>query len=321
MAAFTSASMIGTAPFASYYLLRSEVDSSEQIMEEYSWVAAIEFADSAGADVVTSSLGYTQFDDASQSHTIADLNGRTSVASRSATMAARRGMIVCVAAGNEGSNSWRKITIPSDADSILCVGAVDAQGNYASFSSQGYSADGRVKPDVMSQGLNSTVVSSGNGAVITSSGTSFATPILAGLAACLRQGNPTKTNMQIIAAIKQSATQFTSPDSLMGYGIPDFCQADLILKGNASTQIFVYPTVFGNQSSLYIVGSQDYKLTLGLYDIQGRLLMSEPATILADNGYKQVIQIPSTDVLPSGMYIIKISSDKGETWIRKLIKS
>ncbi len=321
MAAFKSGSMIGTAPYAKFYLLRSEVDSSEKIMEEYSWVSAIEYADSAGADVATSSLGYTTFpNDPTMDHTWADLNGRNSVASLSATMAARRGMIVCVAAGNEGGSTWQKISIPSDADSILAVGAVDNTGIYASFSSTGYSADGRVKPDVMAQGAGSTIISANSGNVVSGSGTSFATPILAGMVACLWQGNPTKTNMQIIAAIKQSASRYLTPDSMMGYGIPDFCLADHILKGNVGTQVYVYPTFFENQSSIYIVGSNNVNLTLELYDISGRLLVSMPAKILKDNGYKQAIEIPDSNTLPSGMYLIKITSDNGQRWVTKLIK-
>jgi serine protease AprX len=320
MSAFTPGSMIGTAPYAKYYLLRSEVDSSEQIMEEYSWVSAIEYADSAGADVATSSLGYTAFNDATQSHTWADLNGRNSVASLSATMAARRGLIVCVAAGNEGSNAWQKISIPSDADSILTVGAVNSGGAYASFSSVGYSADGRVKPDVMAWGQNSTVVSSNSGNVITSSGTSFATPILAGMVACLWQGNPTKTNMQVITAIKQSATQYLAPDSLMGYGIPDFCLADNILKGNVGTQVYVSPTFGADQSSVIITGSNSLNLTIEMYDVSGRLLASIPAKVLKDNGYKQAIEIPNSANLPTGMYLVKITSDDGRRWVTKLIK-
>ncbi len=318
MAAFKSGSFIGTAPYAKYYLLRSEVDSSEQIMEEYSWVAAIEFADSAGADVATSSLGYTLFDDGTQDHTWATLDGKTSVASWSATLAARRGMIVCVAAGNEGNKSWRKITIPSDADSILCVGAVDASGIYAGFSSQGYSADGRVKPDVMSEGLNSTIISSGGGNVITSSGTSFATPILAGMVACLWQGNPTKTNMQVMQAIKQSATQYATPDSLMGHGIPDFCLADQILKGTVG--IYTNPSLQYDASGFYVLGIENCNLTLEMYDMQGNLLVSKH-TKITNYGARTTIEIPSYNTMAAGMYIVKITSDKGNKWTRKLVKS
>lgn len=317
MSAFSSGNFIGTAPYAKYYLLRSEVDSSEQIMEEYSWVSALEFADSAGADVATSSLGYTVFDDATQNHTWASLDGRTSVASMAATLAARRGMIVCVAAGNEGSNTWRKITVPSDADSILCVGAVDVSGTYASFSSQGYSADGRVKPDVMSQGLQSTVVSSSSGNVIQSSGTSFATPILAGMVACLWQGNPTKTNMEVMRAIKQSATQFAAPDSLMGYGIPDFCVADQILK--SSNGIAEHPNLYYDGNGFYILGAVDGKVKAEIYDAQGRLLQEDNCTV-SFNGNRSDIVIPSYKMLPLGMYVIKLSSSN-DSWTRKMVKN
>jgi subtilisin family serine protease len=318
MAAFSNNNFVGTAPYAKYYLLRSEVDSSEQIMEEYSWVSALEFADSAGADVATSSLGYTTFDDATQSHTWADLTGRVSVASNAATLAACRGMIVCVAAGNEGVQSWRKITVPSDADSILCVGAVDEFGSYAPFSSQGYSADGRVKPDVMSQGANSTVVSSNTGNVVTSSGTSFATPILAGLVACLWQGNPTKTNMEVMQAIKKSSTQFASPDSLMGYGIPDFCVADQILKGNNGIASYQQALYFDG-SGFYLPGKVDGKIVTEIYDSQGRLLLEENCNV-THSANRSTIDIPSYRSLPLGIYIIRLTNG-ANSWTRKMAKN
>lgn len=321
MAAFQSGTFVGTAPYAKYYLLRSEVDSSEKIMEEYSWVSAIEYADSAGADVATSSLGYATFpNDPSMDHTWADLTGRVSVASTSATMAARRGMIVCVAAGNAGQDPWQKISIPSDADSIITVGAVDNAGVKAGFSSVGNSADGRIKPDVMAWGKNSTVVSSNSGNVITSSGTSFATPILAGMVACLWQGNPTKKNMEVIAAIKQSSSQFATPDSLMGYGIPDFCVADQILKGTFATEVYLPPSIGDNQSSVLITGANNLHLSIEMFDVTGRLLTSGPAKILRDNGIKQAIEIPSATSLPTGIYLVKISSDDGRHWVTKLLR-
>ncbi|MGZ3865342.1 MAG: S8 family peptidase [Bacteroidia bacterium] len=323
MAAFNSGTFIGTAPYAKYYLLRSEIDTTEKIMEEYSWVSAIEYADSAGADVATSSLGYSTFlTDHSMDHTWAELNGRTSVASMSATMAARRGMIICIAAGNlDGSNStWKKISIPSDADSIITVGAVDNAGAKASFSSVGNTADGRIKPDVMAWGQGSTVFSTYTGSVNTGSGTSFATPILAGMVACLWQGNPTKKNMEVIAAIKQSSSQFATPDSLMGYGIPDFCVADQILKGNFATQVYLPPSIGENQSSVIITGANDLHLTLEMFDITGRLLASGPARILKDNGIKQAIEIPNATTLPTGIYLVKISSDDGRHWVTKLLR-
>lgn len=320
MAANQSGSMVGTAPYANFYLLRTEIDSCEQILEEYDWVAGMEFADSAGADVVTSSLGYNIFDDPTQSHTWASLNGRTSVASLSATYGARRGLLVCVAAGNEGQATWRKITIPSDADSILAVGAVDATGIYASFSSQGYSADHRVKPDVASQGLNSTIMDANSGSITTSSGTSFATPILAGLAACLWQANPTKTNMQIIQAIKQSASQFATPDSFLGYGIPNFCNANQLLGGPNGTQIYVASSIAGNQLTIIVPNNTQADLTLEFFDITGRMILSDPAKISANNGSKQSIYLPDLSSLPPGMYIVRITSSNGDQWVKKIMR-
>jgi len=317
MAAFKSSSFIGTAPYAKYYLLRSEIDTCEQIVEEYSWVSALEYADSAGADVMNSSLGYTAFDDASQDHTWADLDGKTSVASYAATMASRRGMICCIAAGNSGSSSWRKITIPSDADSILCVGAVDGGGTYATFSSQGYSADGRVKPEVMAQGEQATVISANSGNVITSNGTSFATPILAGMVACLWQANPTKTNMEVISAILQSSSQYATPDSLMGHGIPDFCLADQILKGGIG--IFDQPDVQFSQSGLFISGMENCKLTVEMYDISGRLLSSTTKDI-SGYGQKTSLEVPAYQTATPGVYLVKITSDKGYRYSKKISK-
>ena len=315
MAAFESGNFIGTAPYAKYYLLRSEVDTCEQIIEEYSWVSAVEYADSAGADIATSSLGYIGFNDSTQNHTWDHLDGKTSIASRSATLAARRGMIVCVAAGNAGSGSWRKITIPSDADSILCVGAVDNTGAYASFSSQGYSADGRVKPDIMAQGLGTTVISS-SGSVITSNGTSFATPVIAGMVACLWQANPTKKNMEIISAIKQSASQYATPDSLMGHGIPDFCLADQILKTSAIAEHS--PDVQFTPNGLVVSGLENCVLQAELYDMTGRLRARAREQVTY--GQKAVLRLPAYEQARTGVYLLTISSDKGYWSARKIVK-
>ena len=315
IAANTPGQMIGTAPYAKFYLLRSEIDSTEKILEEYQWTAAIEYADSSGADVINSSLGYTTFDDPTQSHTWADLNGRTSVASIAATTAARRGMIVCLAAGNEGGSSWQKISVPADADSILAVGAVDGNGNYANFSSTGNTADGRIKPDVAAQGQNTTIYNSGSGAVSTGNGTSFASPTMAGMVACLWQGNPTKTNMQVISAIKQSASQYTSPDSLLGYGIPDFCVADQILKGT-----FAIKSLTSNVINT-LCGSNDCPLIVNLYDVAGRLVLSTQIKSSQTNTTDKIIQSLDLSDVSGGIYVVKISSPNGNSYTKKLVKS
>lgn len=230
MAGNSPGNLIGTAPKASYWLLRSEDAATEKIIEENNWVVAAEFADSVGADITTTSLGYTEFDNSAQNHVYADLNGKTSVASLAATMASRKGIFVLNAAGNEGNSSWHYIGVPADADSICTVGSVNGSGGHSSFSSVGPTSDGRIKPDLSSMGENSYVCSPGYN-FGTGSGTSYATPILAGAVACLWQANPTKTNMQILQALKATASKTSNPDNSYGWGIPNMCAAHNLLNG------------------------------------------------------------------------------------------
>jgi hypothetical protein len=216
--------LIGTGPKASMWLLRSEDVSSEKLIEENNWIIAAEFADSVGADIVNTSLGYNTFDNASQNHVYADLTGKVSVASIAATMASRKGMFMVHAAGNEGAGAWQYINVPSDADSICTVGAVNGSGVHASFSSIGPTADGRIKPEVSTMGEGAYVCQPGYN-FAAGNGTSFASPIMAGAVACLWQAHPNKTNMQILEAIKETASKHTSPDNQYGWGIPDMCAA------------------------------------------------------------------------------------------------
>ena len=189
MGAENKGQIIGTSPEASFWLLRTEDVDSENLIEEYNWLCAAEFADSVGADIINSSLGYTTFDDAGQNHTYTDMDGRTAPVSIAATIAAQKGMIVVNSAGNSGSGSWHFIGAPADADSILSVGAVDENADFAWFSSYGPSFDGRVKPTVVAQGRNTIVATSNNG-TLTGNGTSFSSPIVAGLSACLWEAHP-----------------------------------------------------------------------------------------------------------------------------------
>src|SRR6185436_3182205 len=168
--------LVGTAPKASYWLLRSEDAATENIIEEYNWAEAAEFADSAGADLISTSLGYTTFDDPSQDHTYSDLDGNTTPITVAEDIAAARGMIVENSAGNEGNGPWFYISAPADADSNIATGAVDDQGNYVSFSGRGPTADGRIKPDVVAQGAGTIVADVNNFGVLPGSGTSFSGP-------------------------------------------------------------------------------------------------------------------------------------------------
>lgn len=212
---------VGSAPKASFYLFRTEDVATEYPIEEQNWAAGMERADSIGVDVTSTSLGYTQFDRSQFNHTYADMDGNTTIAARAADLAAKKGMMVVVAAGNEGNSSWRFISTPADADSAVAVGAVDTVGNVAGFSGYGPSSDGQVKPELASVGLNSIVASTTTGQPSYNSGTSFACPNLAGIITCLWQAFPEVNNVGIINAMKSSSTKFSNPDARVGYGIPD----------------------------------------------------------------------------------------------------
>lgn len=215
---------VGTAPEAEYILARTEDGRSESGAEEDFWVAAAEYADSIGADVINASLGYHNFDGDLGNYKYADLDGRTSHSSRAASLLAGKGIIFVTSAGNDGMGAWKKIGVPGDADGVLAVGAVTEKRVNTAFSSVGPAADGRVKPDVMAMGAHSAVVN-GRGKVVNANGTSFSSPITCGMVACLWQALPHKTAAEIMDLVRASADRFEKPDNIYGYGIPDFWKA------------------------------------------------------------------------------------------------
>lgn len=316
-------SLVGTAPHASFTLLKSEDALGEYIFEEYAWVCAAEYADSIGADIISSSLGYTTFDEVTQDHTWNDIDGKTSVASISATIAAHKGILVCISAGNSGSQPWHKIGIPADADSILTVGAVDVNQNPASFTSVGPSADGRVKPDVAAMGVGTAVVDAG-GNVVNGNGTSFSCPIIAGMSACLWQAFPTLTNMQIREAIIKSASKYYNPDTLIGYGIPNFSAAYTILnsiyenKINKEQITNIYPSPFLSQINIEFISSNSDNVKVEIIDLLGKTVY-EKKTTLIPNDYN-IITINNINDLNSGMYFVKIQTQSG-TYKRLVVKN
>ena len=224
MAARAPDVMIGTAPDANFWLLRTEDSATEQPIEEDYWTMGAEFADSVGADIINSSLGYYDYDEPMTDYRLRDLDGQTAFVSRSASMLAQKGIVLCNSAGNAGMGQWKKIGVPADARDILTVGAIDKKGRIAAFSSVGPSQDGRVKPDVVARGSNTTLIS-GRGTLVHDMGTSFSTPVLCGLVACLWQALPRLTALQIIELVRQSADQYDAPNNIYGYGMPDFSKA------------------------------------------------------------------------------------------------
>lgn len=217
---------VGVAPHASYWLIQTEYVPTEYMVEVDFWVRGLEFADSVGVDIVNSSLGYTEFDDASMNFSYADMNGQVSRASRAAYLASRKGIIVCTSAGNDGNKTWKHISSPADADGILTVGAVNSSGTIAAFSSFGPTADSRIKPEVCATGWGTVLVNL-NGDVVTGNGTSYSSPIIAGLTACYlqycKEQLPQSYSVDMIRQqIINSTDRLNSPDNQYGYGIPDF---------------------------------------------------------------------------------------------------
>ena len=216
--------MIGTAPEASYLLIKSEDIRGEYPIEEDYWAAGVEYADSVGIDVITCSLGYYQFDSIPDYYTKDDLDGKTAFVSRVATIAAKKGILMVSSAGNEGNNEWERVTFPADVQDVLTVGSITPDKEKSTFSSIGLTADYRIKPDVVALG-NCVCVINDDGQVQQNNGTSFSTPIVAGLAACLWQAFPLLKNTELIQLIKETANQGHSPDARLGFGIPDMFNA------------------------------------------------------------------------------------------------
>ena len=326
MGAENKGQIIGTSPDACFWLLRTEDGDTENLIEEYNWLCGAEFADSVGADIINSSLGYTTFDDASQNHTYSEMNGRTTPVSIAANLASRKGMIVVNSAGNSGSSSWHYIGAPADADSILSVGAVDENTDFAWFSSFGPTADGRVKPTIVAQGGNTIVATSDNG-TLTGNGTSFSSPIIAGMTACLWQAHPNRTNMEIINAIILSAHLHENPNDSLGYGLPNFTLADEYLtfpKSQINSKIFsISPHPISLESYLTIDmqsfnGSTFYieKLELEIYDIKGSKISQTTYSLLPQINNQISLSFLRKNAV--GAYLLKIKI-AGQEFVEKVI--
>lgn len=301
---------IGTAPDASFWLFRSEDANSEMLIEEDNWVAAAEAADSAGADIISTSLGYSQFDWTVQNHTYQDMNGKSTRISLAADMASDRGILVVVSAGNEGNLPWKYITAPADAFNVIACGATDSLGVYATFSSQGPSYDGRVKPNVAAMG-RATLVQLPDGTFGRGSGTSFSAPVISGLAACLWQAYPRASNHDLKQAIEQSCNHYSEPDYFTGYGIPDFRKAYDLLgqamkeKFAGERDIVAFPDPFTTFFSLRITDPlPDASVTVNLYDLNGKLIMSTRQSVTGHYIYQ--VQVPQTVSLSKGIYLVKV---------------
>lgn len=236
---FKENEFVGTAPKASFYLAKTEDSRSENKIEEDNWVAGLEWADSLGCDVLNSSLGYYKFDNAAQSYQYEEMNGKISRATQAASIAASKGIIVCISAGNEGDGNWHYITCPADAENVITVGAIDIEGEMAEFSSYGPTADGRVKPDAVAVGSRVKVVTPAD-KVQSSYGTSFSSPVLSGMVACLWQLFPNEKPETIISAVQNSGSNSSRPTAQAGYGVTNFLKAYNTLARNYDAEVLVF---------------------------------------------------------------------------------
>jgi hypothetical protein len=306
---------VGTAPEASFYFYVTEYVPTETPVEEAWWVEALERADSLGVDVVNTSLSYRDYDNPNYTHTYEDLDGRTTLAARGANHAFDKGMLLVNSAGNGGNSGFPTVGTPSDAPGVLTVGAVNSSGNYASFSSRGPTVDGRIKPDVMAQGVGSAVISTG-GNVDFSNGTSFSSPIMAGAVACLWQVRPEVPNFALMQLIRESSSLYNNPTDQMGYGIPNFEDAynALLILGAEdqllAEQFAIYPNPVRTTLNIsFPEGITNANLTL--YNVIGSEVLRAAVSVS-----KNSIDLSQ---LARGMYIANIESgNKSNSF--KLIK-
>lgn len=311
MAGVLNTTYVGTAPEANYALYITENNDGEQPIEMDQLLAAIERADSIGADVISISLGYNTFDIAGKDHSLSlsDIDGKSTLAAFAANTATQKGMLVVASAGNEGLSSWKKILTPGDADSALTCGSVDINKNIAASSGIGPNAANITKPDLCMLGAPGMVLNNA-GTTSSANGTSIATPELAGLSTCLWQAFPQAKPYMLKDALRQSAHNAASPNNSIGWGVPNFQKAFQILAEqfdtvNSNTALVLYPNPFEHSLKLNLpIALRQKNLTWQLIDIQGRMLDS--GTIYSMLAYTEIFfKAP----LESGLYQLKIIGD------------
>ncbi|HEX2900214.1 MAG TPA: S8 family peptidase [Bacteroidia bacterium] len=302
----------GSAHGASFILCHTESDASETHQEEDNWVRAMEFADSIGADLFSTSLGYRTLDD--DSYTYADLDGNTTIITIAADLAASKGIMVMNSAGNDGA---AKMLAPSDGDSVMSVGAVNGLEVIAGFSAQGPSFDGRIKPDISAMGEGCSYIRS-SGTLSQGNGTSFSCPVAAGMAACLLQSAPETANMDLFDAIIRSADRFENPDTFYGHGIPDAAVAYRILTGKELPAVAAMDAFNGDSTLIYPNpaidyfnvaidnGSRAYQGTFELADAGGRVVWSKSMVVAPFYNVLHFTRADDYAFLPSGRYVLRV---------------
>lgn len=314
MGGFLANEFKGSAPKAAYHLIRTEDNASECPIEEYNWVIGAEYADSIGADIINTSLGYSTFDGDFKNYTYQDMDGKTTIVTRGAQFAFSKGMVVVCSAGNEGAKTWEKITAPADGKDVLTVAAMDSDSTRASFSSYGPTYDLRIKPDIAAMGKG-TALQNISGSLVLGDGTSFSSPVIAGFVACLWQSMPQVKNTELLQIVRQSAHIYSQPDYSFGYGIPDFKKA-LSLGNNINSdkhdELKIYPNPFTDYLS--ITSSQTVSVNrISIYDLVGNKVYQQQGIQILP------LEIKDLHKLPKGMFLLKVEQ-LSETQTFKIIK-
>lgn len=305
IAANSPGSMIGSAPWASFWLVRTEDVPTEYPVEEHNWVAGAEFGDSCGTDMISSSLGYSTFDDSTLNHNYNQFYNNSTMVSMGASLAVKKGILVTNSAGNEGNNSWRYLLFPADADSVCTVAATDNAGVIAGFSSYGY--PGKQKPNIASVG-SGTVIAETYGPII-GNGTSFSNPNIAGLIACLWQAFPRFNNMKILSAVYASSNRFSAPDNRYGYGLPDMKAAYRSLKTEenqllyGSNWLMADPASFADSLTVRFVSQADGTAAITLRNAAMAIISTQ--TVTAENQEVYTAGFGSLSALPAGNYTVQ----------------
>ena len=318
--------MIGSAPSANYWLFKSEDDKSETPVEEQNWVAAAEFADSVGVDLITTSLGYGYFDDTAYNLNYEKRNGHTALVSRAANLAVSKGMIVTASMGNSGNDTGDKIYVgcPADGDSVYAVGAVKYDGLLATFSSRGPNNSGQIKPDGVSVGSGTSLIGT-DGNLYSGDGTSYSTPNLAGLITCLWQAFPEFNCHDILQAVRQSSDQYKNPDGRYGYGLPDFEKAYHLLQIKrlgvtvqltASDWIHIYPNPFNKTITIFFRPTVTGTSNIELLDVSGKKIQTQSFTVATNED--QIIELSIKTALPAGVYLIRYVDQKQSKTLKVL---
>jgi serine protease AprX len=317
LAGYHEGDLVGPAWGADFLLAKTEIYGDEIQIEEDNWIAGIEWADSAGAEIVSSSLGYIDW------YTPADLDGDTPLCTRAADIAAAHGIVVVTAMGNYGAGGDTTLIAPADGDSVIAVGAVDRNGFIASFSSRGPTADGRIKPDLVALGVGTYSVQYASfDSYASSSGTSLSTPLVAGLCAQLFEIRPDLTPFSMRELLTSTATRSEIPDIVYGYGIPDGVLASgididptTIVMGGA------YPNPFRSRTSFHLEVPPGEQVTVRIFDCRGALVRKIPSAENLVRGEALVWDGTNSQGLnvASGLYFVRFSAVGFDRTIKVLL--